>query len=368
MRSNPIPAADEARRRSRATAFCGLWLVLLAVGCGASGGGETAAASDPGAVTEAEDSGPVGTDREQGRDTGIDPAQIVATPEDWRIAREKVRWAASELAGGDTSVPGRDADSDRGVGSEPLEFGELVGAIGESFVGSAYVPHTLEVDGPERLVVNLQGLDCVTFVETVLTLAHLARTAPEAVDEPERFERLYAQALTDLRYRSGLLDGYPSRLHYFSDWIVDNAAMGQVTDLTRSLGGTLDPEPIDFMSTHPDSYPQLADPESLASIRSVESRLNSTPHYYIPEDEIAARAAGIRTGDVIAATSTVAGLDVAHTGLAVWRDGDLLLLHAPLVGESVQLSASPIADRILRFTSQDGILVARPVDPLSDDE
>jgi hypothetical protein len=74
-------------------------------------------------------------------------------------------------------------------------------------------------------------------------------------------------------------------------------------------------------------------------------------------------AAGIRDGDVIAATSTVAGLDVAHTGLALWVDGSLHLLHAPLVGDSVEISTVPLAERILSINGQDGILVARPMEP-----
>jgi len=69
----------------------------------------------------------------------------------------------------------------------------------------------------------------------------------------------------------------------------------------------------------------------------------------------------IRSGDVIAATSTVEGLDVAHTGLALWRDGTLHLLHAPLVGEAVQVSEVSLADRIRRIEGQDGIMVARPL-------
>ena len=80
----------------------------------------------------------------------------------------------------------------------------------------------------------------------------------------------------------------------------------------------------------------------------------------MPEARIAAVADRIRDGDVIAATSTVAGLDVAHTGLALHVDGRLHLLHAPLVGDSVEVSELPLADRILRIEAQDGIMVARP--------
>ncbi|MFV1988087.1 MAG: N-acetylmuramoyl-L-alanine amidase-like domain-containing protein, partial [Gemmatimonadota bacterium] len=83
------------------------------------------------------------------------------------------------------------------------------------------------------------------------------------------------------------------------------------------------------------------------------------PRRFVPQDRIADVADGIRTGDVIAATSTVEGLDIAHTGIAVWIDGRLHMIHAPLVGNSVQISEVPLADRIRSIASQDGIMVAR---------
>ena len=117
------------------------------------------------------------------------------------------------------------------------------------------------------------------------------------------------------------------------------------------------------MSNHPDAYRQLADPATLDEIARIEDRFAAVARFYIPEGEIAAKAHLIRDGDIIAATSTVAGLDIAHTGIAVWRDGDLRLLHAPLVGSHVQLSEESLAERILRIEGQDGIMVARPIAP-----
>ena len=152
-------------------------------------------------------------------------------------------------------------------------------------------------------------------------------------------------------------------MHYFSEWISDNDAMGLVRDVSEELGGVADEQPIDFMTTHPDAYRQLGeDPDFRTELRAVEERLSATPRYYIPEDRIAAIEDGIQDGDIIAATSTVAGLDIAHTGIALWRDGRLHLLHAPLVGGVVQISEAPLAERIQRIGSQDGVMVARPAE------
>jgi hypothetical protein len=264
------------------------------------------------------------------------------TPEDWNVLDAKVRWAIA-------------------AGLDTLPVGEAVGRLAVSFAGATYTPGTLEPPGPERLVVNLREFDCVTFVENVLALARFAREGGvDALADPSAAKARYERYLTDLRYRGGVIDGYPSRLHYFSEWLSDNATRGTLRLVTPRARE--DSEPIRFMSTHPKSYRQLADSAVLASIRATEDRLNRAgPRLFVPQDRIGAVAGDIATGDVIAATSTVPGLDVAHTGIAVWRAGRLHLVHAPLVGKVVEVSERPLEDRIRSIPSQDGIMVARPI-------
>ena len=92
----------------------------------------------------------------------------------------------------------------------------------------------------------------------------------------------------------------------------------------------------------------------------MEGQLNGgPPRYVIPKESIAGVVNGIRDGDIIAAASTVAGLDVSHTGFAIWKDGELHLLHAPLTGSPVEISPLPLAERIKTINSQWGIMVAR---------
>jgi hypothetical protein len=165
-----------------------------------------------------------------------------------------------------------------------------------------------------------------------------------------------------VRYRGGRIDGYPSRLHYFSEWLSDNAARGRLRLLTEELGGAPDREPLSFMSAHRSAYPAMRRLGVPTAIRAMERRLNDAgPRWYLPEERIAAAASGIQDGDLIAATSTLPGLDVAHTGLALWQDGKLHLLHAPLVGKEVEISNVPLADRIAGIKTQDGIMVARVI-------
>ncbi len=263
--------------------------------------------------------------------------------EDWTAFAAKVEWAAR-------------------AGVDSLPLGRAMAELGRSFVGTAYVPGTLEVEGPERLVIDFRGFDCVTFVENVMALALFVRGGGAALveREPGEAQRVYASILQVIRYRDGVIEGYPSRLHYFSDWVAHHDERGLVRDLTEELGGTLDPEPVDFMTSNPGAYRQLADPAVAEAVRSTEERLTARARRRVPQERISEVEDRIRDGDIIAATSTVRGLDVAHTGLALRVDGELRLLHAPLVGEAVQISEVPLSERILGIAGQDGIIVARP--------
>jgi hypothetical protein len=270
------------------------------------------------------------------------PAQW--TDADWRVLDAKVRWAVAQ-------------------GLDTLPIGTAIARLGETFVGTTYTPGTLEAAGPERLIINLREFDCVTFIENMLAMTRFIRhDGITALTDRPAAETRYARYLEDIRYRGEHLDGYPSRLHYFSEWLSDNERRGGLRLITKELGGIQNTEPLTFMSTHPAAYRQMADPGVAEAIRAMEQRLNAGPsRWYIPEDRIASAADQIRDGDIIAATSTLPGLDVAHTGIALWRDGRLHLLHAPLVGKSVEISVLPLAQRILDIKTQDGIMVARVV-------
>ena len=296
----------------------------------------TPAPQEPGGSTEPSES--PGVD-EMASDT---IPGTVWTERDWQILVEKVEWADAQ-------------------GLDAMPWGEAMAALGRTFVGTTYIPGTLEAPGDEHIVVNLRELDCVTFIENVWALLRFHRSeGVAALADPEAARAAYEGHLQAIRYRDGRLSGYPSRLHYFSDWLWNHEDRGHLRLVTSDIGGVADSEAIDFMSTHPDAYRQLADPAHLDAIRTREAELTARgPRVFIPQEAVAAAAEGIRDGDIIAATSTVAGLDIAHTGIALWEDGRLHLLHAPLVGRSVEISELPLADRIQGIGGQDGIMVGR---------
>jgi len=234
-------------------------------------------------------------------------------------------------------------------------IGDVMAAIGLSFIGTPYVAHTLEASGPEHLVINLHGLDCTTFVENVLALSRSVRLKLTTFDG-------FTGQLQMIRYRSGTIQGYPSRLHYFIDWIGDNERKQIVRDITRELGGMPLVKKFDFMSTHVKSYPQLSDASALEAIRAAELRLSAAPHTYVPRTSVADMQDKLRSGDIIAITTSIPGLDVSHTGMIAVKDGTPYYLHAPLSGGAVQLSQGSLASYLASGGKQTGIIVARPVE------
>ena len=117
----------------------------------------------------------------------------------------------------------------RGIESGIKDANSLVAQYGEWLLGTPYVAHTLEGD-TEMLTINIDELDCTTFVETLYALTRTTLTG--------RYSwRDFAHNLEDIRYRGGNLNGYASRLHYISDWIIENTFRGNIKECTQDFNG-----------------------------------------------------------------------------------------------------------------------------------
>ena len=231
-------------------------------------------------------------------------------------------------------------------------MGEVVQAVGLQLVGLPYVEGALDKPEVESLVVDLGGFDCVTFVENTLAIAQAVKAGAPTYDR-------YTQNLQALRYRDGELDGYCSRLHYFSDWLRDNAARGNVELVSRNFGRPFD-KTISFMSEHRDAYSKLVSNDSLYTcVEGVEANLEDHGMYYVPQSQIRGIYDQLQAGDIIATTTDIDGLDVTHTGF-VFKDATHTgFMHASITGE-VKVS-DDLADYINGNKVQTGIIVARPL-------
>ena len=241
-----------------------------------------------------------------------------------------------------------------GLAHEPI--GDVVVEIGRSFLGTPYLANALEVPGEERLVVNMSGLDCVSFYENALVLARCIKKGVTTFEE-------YKKQLQLIRYRGGVIDGYASRLHYTSDYIFDNDKRGIWKDITADIGGVPFKKVVNFMSTHPDAYRQIREGDGvLEKIAAMEAEINARTTYYVPKKKAASVMPKLRNGDILGFTTSIEGLDTSHTGILVKEHGRSQVLHAPLAGKMVVLSESSLPEYLERNKKMTGFIAARPLD------
>ena len=239
-----------------------------------------------------------------------------------------------------------------------LPINKVIIAIAKSFIGTNYAANTLEKGNKENLVIHLTGLDCYTFLESSLVLARCIKDGKTSFQD-------YENELMNIRYRNGKVDEYPSRLHYFSDWIYDMNKREICKDISKKIGGVPYEKKINFMSTHVDSYRQLKENSKFVDeIAEIEKQISSRKYYYIPQEKIARVEKKIESGDLIGITTNIDGLDISHTGIAIrMEDGRIHLLHAPNVGYKIQITEKPLAEYIKGNKKQTGILVLKPQEP-----
>lgn len=218
--------------------------------------------------------------------------------------------------------------------------------IGMSYLGTPYVANTLDQNEEETLVIRRDAVDCLTFVEYTLAQA---------------LGGSFADNLRKIRYRNGIIDGYPSRLHYTSDWIDNGVRQGFLTDVTARHSPFTTVLSLSFMSAHPQLYKQLAgSPENLQRMTGYEKALTGKTVHWLPKDRLPDTGLSwIKNGDIIAITTKVAGLDIAHVGIADYIDGRLHLLHASSTLGKVVVSEKPLRHMLENNKSWTGIRVVR---------
>ena len=233
----------------------------------------------------------------------------------------------------------------------PLDFAR-------KFLGRPYVAATLEVADPEQVVVNLQGLDCATLVETSQALAMTRREGKTDVAS-------YSRNLEKIRYFDGKNRGYTSRLHYLSFWMADltKRKVAKEVLLPQSLTQPLEIR-LNYMSMHANAYPFLKNhPERVREIAQLERKYSGKVGRYLPKSNAGlsrTQLGAIQDGDIITVVTQKAGLDYSHQGIAFWgNDGKLHMLHASSERKRVIADERTLEDYLKRISHAKGIRVFR---------
>lgn len=232
----------------------------------------------------------------------------------------------------------------------------LVSFYAHKLLGTPYVAHTLEGD-TELLTINIDQLDCTTFVETLYALARTTLQGRQSW-------RDYAANLESLRYRGGVMGDYSTRLHYISLWIIDNFSRGNLVEVTPDLPhATTMVKTINFMSAHADSYQSLkGDSAMVVKIKRMEDGLRNHQMPYLKKmwlnkDDV---RQALHAGDFVGLVTRIDGLDISHLGI-IEKDenGEIYLLDASMSGGKVMIESEPLGRWLKSGKNTLGIRVFR---------
>ncbi len=212
-------------------------------------------------------------------------------------------------------------------------IGERISFLSGFFLEVDYDMATLSgsIDSPEELVVDLQGLDCFTFIDYV-----------EAMRMSSSFDQ-FIENLKKVRYREGQVS-FNGRNHFFTDWINNNS--NYVADATEAVGGVFTQHSLKKINCKYDGR------GFVDGIGTVEREV-----WYIPYDAVDDNVvSNLVTGDYAGIFTHIDGLDVTHVGIIIKENGEAVFRHASSVkgrvvdeGFAGYLSGKP------------GIVVLRPI-------
>ena len=241
-----------------------------------------------------------------------------------------------------------------------LTMSELVVQVALQMLETPYLWASLESE-PEQLQVFLDKTDCILFVELSTCMAltlkgkrivqagdgeHYTNRPTPSVEDAKPSYNLLCENIRNMRYRLGIVDGYASRIHYTSEWLLQNATNGILREYTSELGKEFE-QTFSYMSAHPQTYYQLSHNVcELGKIRMMEERLNKQkPYYFIPQKELRKKKvmAQIKSGDIITFISPREGLDLAHVAIAYEHDGVMHFIHASYGAKKVIIEPKTLA-------------------------
>jgi len=218
--------------------------------------------------------------------------------------------------------------------SQMSDLSERISFLSGQLLGTGYRESTLigDRDTPEVFVINLEGIDCFTFIDYVEAM-RLSKSLAE-----------FRENLMRLRYREGVIS-FKNRNHFFTDWREFNGEL--VHDVTGEIGGTKAERIKKILNQKEDGTYFLPGIEPV--LRDI---------LYIPSEVIDASVfMKLSSGDYIGVYSKAKGLDVSHAGIIIKDESKIWLRHASAQEQYRKVIDQDFKDYIL---NKPGIIVLRP--------
>ncbi len=215
------------------------------------------------------------------------------------------------------------------------DSGEHIDYISRQFLNTPYKESSLtgSISVPEVLTINLEGMDCMTFIEYV---------------EAMRLSGYYAEFTENLRkvrYRNGEV-AYEYRRHFFTDWV--GYTPQTVEDVTKIIGGIKSVKVRKMLNLNSDGT------YILPGICITEREISCIPVDAIDNTVIER----LKTGDYAGIYSDKEGLDVTHTGIIIKDENDVYLRHASSRRDTYKITDEELINYL---TGKDGLIILRPM-------
>ena len=238
-----------------------------------------------------------------------------------------------------------------------LPTNKLLIKVALEFLDKPYVRNTLEVNNNEKIIVNLSQFDCTTFAENCLAISRIIKNNGINQDVES-----FKMELTKIRYRNGNLQGYTSRLHYFSDWMYDNEQKKIVENISCKLGAFPYRSYVNYMSINSSKYRMLANKSNdIRLTKLIENNISRRNGYYVPKNQLIKYENKILDGDIIGITTNIPGLDMSHVVIAYHQNGQLHFIHASSKYGKVIISSETLTEYLMNHKDATGVMIARPL-------
>lgn len=206
--------------------------------------------------------------------------------------------------------------------------------LSRQFLGTPYGANTLvgSAQLPERLVADLEKVDCFTYADYVEALKR-------AHDRDS-----FVTGLIAVRYKDGVV-GFGQRRHFFTDWAAARPAVA--TDVTTTLGAT-----AVAVAKHLNA--KDGGGVYLPGLPVVDRTVSYLPSAAVDRGVVD----HLRTGDYLGAYADDGGLDVTHVGIFVATPAGPMLRNASSRRADNKVVDTPLFDYLRTVP---GIVVLRPV-------
>lgn len=236
----------------------------------------------------------------------------------------------------DTATANRILQSLKGGDKSP---GDKMVSAALMLEGSSFDDY-YRTDSVAALRINLESFTPLMFVNSVIALAK-ASDYPGVADWHTFFREF-----ENVACRRGENKGFSSIMYHSSDWIGDNMARGNITELTENYSGAVaGTKSLDEMTRRRNDYAALADSATFEMVRMTEMGFRTHRVPYLKKETIKKKEIidDLRNGDIIILVPNGDGVDYYDMGFVEISDGVPHLIHLSPQSKTVVRESESLA-------------------------